>query len=65
MDDTLYTVKTYFKDKNGEEHEKTVVCKGRSCASDLVFCTKKVLTNLSKQKLITVNEVTCTPPLPR
>lgn len=65
MDETIYSVTIYFKDKNGGEHEKTVQCKGFDEASQLVLMSHMILAKMRKSKLITTNVVSCNPPLPR
>lgn len=65
MENTIYTITVWFKDRNGGEHENTIVCKGQNTASEFVFTTQIAMTKLRKLKAIGAHSVICNPPLPR
>lgn len=61
---TIYTVKVWFKDPKGGEHENEFPINSAVTADEFVFKTKCALTRLRRCKAIRAHSVTVSPPLP-
>lgn len=61
---TIYTVKVWFKDRRGGEHQNEFQFKSADIADEFKFKTLCALTKLRRSKTIGAHTVTVSPPLP-